>query len=80
MIQDIDTRKGTHYSFKFGAEVENCLYGTCLGYNFDISFWEFERYPDKTKVTTSCASVDMAYRVGIYEFESEEEMIMDAMK
>lgn len=69
-----------YYYFKFGAEDENCIYGTCLGFNNNTFHWEFERYPDKVKVHMTQSSADMAFHDGIIEYNSEEEMIMDKIK
>jgi hypothetical protein len=77
------TNDTDYYCFSFiqlGDEA-HCLYGTCTGYNPDSCFWHFERYPDKTQVYLSATSANMsATRNGIFEYESEEEMIMDKMK
>lgn len=74
------TEAAEYAYFDFQTDIENCLYGTCIEDNQRNGYWYFERYPDKAKIYLSTASVNLAERYGIFEYESEEELIMDKMK
>lgn len=69
-----------YYYFQSGPVKANFLYGTCIGNYNNSDYWYFERYPDKTKVYMSSHSAKLAVRYGIYEYESEDEMIVYRIK
>lgn len=65
--------------YTFQGNAANVLYGTYIGF-VENCIREFKRYPDQKRVYVMNDCIKDAYNFDIYEFESEDEMIMDNMK
>lgn len=69
-----------HSYYCFQVHSGSTIYGTCLGFNSYAYCWEFETYPDKKLIYIKSGFADECIYYGIYELESEDEMIMLEIK